>query len=114
MLNSKLSKHSTVALRHSKTCPEECRFDGPEAAVSIANPTVATTSIPRREEIARLAERHGLHIIDDDCYRLMRTRYLGPSYRALCPDFGWYITSPSKSLTAALRIGCPKHNARNP
>ena len=74
-------------------------------SAEVCNPTVANTSIPRREEIARLATRYGMHIIDDDCYRLMRTQYLGPSYRALCPDLGWYVTSPSKSLTAALRIG---------
>jgi DNA-binding transcriptional MocR family regulator len=66
---------------------------------------VRTTSTPRRKQIAKLAQRYGIHIIDDDCYRLMRTEHNGPSYRALAPDLGWYVTSPSKSLTAALRIG---------
>ncbi|MEO9862381.1 MAG: PLP-dependent aminotransferase family protein [Yoonia sp.] len=74
-------------------------------SAEVCNPTVRTTSTPRRKQIAKLAQRYGIHIIDDDCYRLMRTEHNGPSYRALAPDLGWYVTSPSKSLTAALRIG---------
>ncbi|MDE0851725.1 PLP-dependent aminotransferase family protein [Yoonia sp.] len=74
-------------------------------SAEVCNPTVRTTSTPRRKEIAALARRYGIHIIDDDCYRLMRTEHHGPSYRALAPELGWYVTSPSKSLTAALRIG---------
>lgn len=74
-------------------------------SAEVCNPTTLTTSIARRQSIARLAIRYGVHILDDDCYRLMRSRYTGPSYRALAPDLGWYVTSPSKSLTAALRIG---------
>ena len=72
-------------------------------AAEVCNPTTRATSPARREEIARIARRHGVHVIDDDCYS--RTRRLGPSYRALLPDLGWYVTSPSKSLTPALRIG---------
>lgn len=74
-------------------------------SAEVCNPTTLTTSIARRQAIARLATRYGVHILDDDCYRLMRSEYCGPSYRALAPDLGWYVTSPSKSLTAALRIG---------
>lgn len=74
-------------------------------SAEVCNPTVRTTSTPRRKQIAALAQRYGIHIIDDDCYRLMRTKHLGPSYRALAPELGWYVTSPSKSLSAALRIG---------
>lgn len=74
-------------------------------SAEVCNPTVLSTSAARRQEIARVAERYGVHVLDDDCYRLMRTRYTGPSYRLLLPELGWYVTSPSKSLTAALRIG---------
>ena len=63
------------------------------------------TSVTRRQEIARVAERYGVHVLDDDCYRLMRTSHIGPSYRLLLPELGWYVTSPSKSITASLRIG---------
>lgn len=74
-------------------------------AAEVNNPTVRSTSTARRIEIAQLAQRYGMHIIDDDCYRLIGTTHRGPSYRALLPDLGWYVTSPSKSLSAALRIG---------
>jgi len=74
-------------------------------SAEVCNPTVMSTSAERRQQIARVAERYGVHVVDDDCYRLMRTRYTGPSYRLLLPELGWYITSPSKSLSAALRIG---------
>jgi len=74
-------------------------------AAEVNNPTLVTTTLERREQIAKLAERYGVHLIDDDCYRLHGTPHIGPSYRALLPDLGWYVTSPSKSLTAALRIG---------
>lgn len=74
-------------------------------SAEVCNPTVRSTSTPRRKQIASLARRYGIHVIDDDCYRLMRTAHSGPSYRALVPELGWYVTSPSKSLTAALRIG---------
>ncbi len=74
-------------------------------SAEVCNPTVLGTSTLRRQQIARVAERYGVHVVDDDCYRLMRTEYTGPSYRALLPELGWYVTSPSKSITAALRIG---------
>ncbi|WP_341366116.1 PLP-dependent aminotransferase family protein [Yoonia sp. BS5-3] len=74
-------------------------------SAEVCNPTVLATSPARRLEIVRVAERYGVHILDDDCYRLMQTRYIGPSYRQLLPELGWYVTSPSKSITASLRIG---------
>ncbi|WP_394177094.1 PLP-dependent aminotransferase family protein [Yoonia maritima] len=74
-------------------------------SAEVCNPTVKQTTPKRREQIAALAQAHGVHIIDDDCYRLMNTERVGPSYRALLPGLGWYLTSPSKSITAALRIG---------
>jgi len=74
-------------------------------AAEVNNPLVLSTSPERRVEIARLAQRYGVHVIDDHCYRIMGSEHSGPSYRALMPDLGWYITSPSKTLTPALRIG---------
>ncbi len=74
-------------------------------SAEVSNPTAKQTTPERRSQIAALAQAHGMHIIDDDCYRLMNTRRIGPSYRALLPGLGWYLTSPSKSITASLRIG---------
>ncbi len=74
-------------------------------AAEINNPTVQSTSLKRRKEIAELAQRYGVHVIDDDCFGRKDADRIGPSYRALLPDLGWYVTSPSKSITPALRIG---------
>lgn len=69
----------------------------------VNNPTVRATSPARRRDIAALAHRLGLHVVDDDCYAI------GPhqdeSYHSLLPDLGWYVSSTSKSLTPALRVG---------
>ncbi len=73
------------------------------ASSDVCNPTARMTSVPRRHQIAEIARRYGVHIIDDDCYR--NGPFLGPSYRQLLPELGWYTTSPSKSISAALRIG---------
>jgi hypothetical protein len=37
--------------------------------------------------------------------RYGRTQRDWANYRALLPNLGWYVTSPSKSLTCAARIG---------
>ncbi len=72
-------------------------------SAEVCNPTAMSTSPQRRLEIAEVARRNGIHVLDDDCYRTGPHR--GESYRALLPDLGWYVTSPSKSITPALRIG---------
>jgi DNA-binding transcriptional MocR family regulator len=69
----------------------------------VNNPTTRSTSPRRRREIAEIAARHGLHVLDDDCY------YTGSreaeSYRTLLPELGWYVGSPSKLFSPSLRIG---------
>lgn len=72
-------------------------------SAEVSNPMGRGASLSRRQIIAAIAQRLNLHIVDDDCYR--NGPFGGPGYRALLPDLGWYVTSPSKALTAALRIG---------
>ena len=67
------------------------------------NPTGVFTPLERRREIAEVAQRTGLQILEDDCYRVGRAREL--SYRALAADRSWYVSSISKTLTPALRVG---------
>ena len=69
----------------------------------VHNPTCVVTPTDRREAIARVAERHGLNVVQDDCYRMSYPT--GPSYRKLLPDLGWYTSSLSKTITPALRMG---------
>ena len=73
-------------------------------SAEVSNPTAKQTTPQRRREIAALAMAHGVHVIDDDCYRMMDVPPKGPNYRALLPTLGWYVASPSKTLSASLRI----------
>ena len=67
------------------------------------NPTGLFTPLSRRREIAEVARRTGLHILEDDCYRVGRAHE--QAYRALLPEQAWYVSSISKTITPALRIG---------
>lgn len=69
----------------------------------VQNPTGLHTPIARRVEIARICERHNVHIIEDDCYRVAEAQ--ADSYRKLAPGIAWYVSSFSKSFTPALRVG---------
>ena len=72
-------------------------------SADVNNPTLRRTSSRRRHEIAAVARRYGLHVVDDDCYTVAQLEQEG--YRAILPDLGWYLSSFSKVLTPALRIG---------
>ncbi|MEO0391133.1 MAG: PLP-dependent aminotransferase family protein, partial [Pseudomonadota bacterium] len=69
----------------------------------IHNPTLGFTPEPRRQALAQIATQGGLQIIEDDCYRLGAAQ--APSYRQIVPERTWYISSISKMLTPALRLG---------
>ncbi len=69
----------------------------------VHNPTLLYTPPERRRELARVAEARGLEILEDECYNIDGPR--SETYRAMCPERGWYISSFSKSLTPALRVG---------
>ncbi|MGB7320667.1 MAG: PLP-dependent aminotransferase family protein [Albidovulum sp.] len=72
------------------------------------NPTTVRMPAERRAEIAEVARRHDLQIIEDDCYALSSAT--DPAVRALAPERTWHVSSLSKSIAAGLRFGlivCP-------
>ncbi|MGR3480526.1 aminotransferase-like domain-containing protein [Salipiger marinus] len=69
----------------------------------VHNPTGSHTSLERRRALLEVAKRHGLEILEDDCYRMGHAR--APSYRSLWPEHVWHVSSISKELTPALRVG---------
>ncbi|WP_294222339.1 PLP-dependent aminotransferase family protein [uncultured Shimia sp.] len=95
---------------------EALRRHGGQVLVTSAqahSPTAIHVPLERRQEIAALARRYNLQIIEDDCHALGPADT--PSYRALCPDRAWYIGSLTKSVSAALRFGylvAPDGNAQ--
>ncbi|CUH40275.1 putative HTH-type transcriptional regulator YjiR [Jannaschia seosinensis] len=66
------------------------------------NPTAMRTSSTRRQQIVSIAERYNLQIVDDDCFSCPPS---GPAYRDLAPERTWLVTSLSKTISPALRLG---------
>lgn len=70
----------------------------------LQNPTSAVMSERRRRQVAALAEKYRLTVIEDDVYG-----FLSPergSLSALVPDRAIFVTSVSKSLFPGMRLGC--------
>ena len=91
-------------------CPESLDHilkQSPAQAVCVSpevqNPTGGHSPLERRKEVVEVARKYNLQIIEDDCYRMGDAR--APSYRALAPERGWHVSSISKTLTPALRVG---------
>jgi DNA-binding transcriptional MocR family regulator len=72
---------------------------------TLHNPTTATLPTARREAVAELAERHDLALIEDDVYGFLLDPPPPPPLAHYAPERGFYITSASKSLMPALRVG---------
>jgi DNA-binding transcriptional MocR family regulator len=85
---------------------EACRAGGAKAVYLIPtlhNPTTAVMPEQRRREIAEIAERHGLAIVEDDVHGLLPEERPRP-IAALCPERTYFLTSTSKTLAPGLRI----------
>ena len=91
-----------------------CRRDRIKAAYlmpGVHNPTTATMPDARRDEIARLAERHDLLVVEADASDLTRPGRRTP-VAARVPERAVYVAGLSKSLAAGLRVAflvAPKH-----
>ncbi|MDQ0467561.1 aminotransferase-like domain-containing protein [Labrys wisconsinensis] len=85
---------------------EVCARTGARAVYvvpTIDNPTTATLPLRRREELAALARRRDLAIVEDDAYGALPLA-TPPALAALAPDRTWHIATLSKCATPALRI----------
>lgn len=71
---------------------------------TLHNPTNATAGLGRRREIARVARAHNVLIVEDDAYGFLVEPRATP-YCELARDITVYLTSLSKSIAPALRIG---------
>lgn len=69
----------------------------------LQNPTTITMPERRRGEIAGIARRHGVAIIEDDAYGFVPMTAPAP-FAALAPDLTWHIAGLSKCLGAGLRL----------
>ncbi len=68
------------------------------------NPTTVSMSEERRVEIATVAERYQVAIVEDGVHALLADDER-PPLTALAPDLSYYVTSLSKTIAPGLRIG---------
>ncbi len=85
---------------------EECRRNAVDALYltpTIDNPTTASMPESRRHEIAALARKHTVAVIEDDPYSEL-TRAAPASLAALAPDVTWHVATLSKCIMPAMRL----------
>lgn len=72
---------------------------------TLQNPTNAIMSETRRREIAEVAAKHGLPVVEDDIFGML-AQDMTPALSAFLPDdLAFYICSISKTLAPGLRVG---------
>lgn len=84
-----------------------CRRSNVKLLVTVPtnhNPTGATQSLVRRQQIIEIARRHGVTIVEDGVYAPLQNWQI-PSYRDLAPDISIFLTTMSKVMSPALRLG---------
>ncbi|WP_337996560.1 PLP-dependent aminotransferase family protein [Oleispirillum naphthae] len=70
------------------------------------NPTGTVWPRDRRETLARLANRHGIWIIEDDVYGFLAEDFERlPPLAALAPERTIYLNSAAKCMAPGLRVG---------
>lgn len=77
---------------------------------AMQNPTARTMDAPRRQDLAAIAERHGMWILEDDPYSRLAEAPL-PAIASFAPDRTVHVATLSKTLTPGLRVAyvvCPK------
>lgn len=83
-----------------------CREKSPKVLYlipSIDNPTTATMPQERRRQIAALAQKHGVAVIEDDPYAPLRPERI-VALAELAGDSTWHIATLSKCASPALRV----------
>lgn len=71
---------------------------------TVQNPTGSVMGEERRRQIAQIADRHGVPILEDGIYDFLAGHEPGPIMRHATTE-GFFVTSLSKSVSPALRCG---------
>jgi len=72
---------------------------------NLNNPTTTLMPDSRRREIAEIARRFGVHIIEDDVYGPLLEERHAPPISHYLPELSFYCTSMTKSVLTGLRVG---------
>jgi DNA-binding transcriptional MocR family regulator len=84
---------------------EACKKSKPKALYlnpTLQNPTTLTISDQRRRDLAAVARRFKLPIIEDDAYGFIPTHGHAP-FAAIVPDLTWHVAGLAKCIGAGLR-----------
>lgn len=90
-----------------KALKQACRTSGARVFYcmpTLQSPTARTMSLARRHRVAELAENLDLAVIEDDVYGFFFTERPVP-IASLAPNRTFYVTSYSKCLAPAFRLG---------
>ena len=72
---------------------------------TLQNPTTLTIPIHRRREIAAIARKYNVPIIEDDAYGSIPARGQQPApFATIVPELTWHIAGLSKCIGAGLRV----------
>ncbi len=71
---------------------------------TMQNPTGHMMPEGRRREIAQIARRHGVLLVEDDVYGPLTSKRV-PTLASIAPETTIYLTSTSKCMAPGLRIG---------
>lgn len=72
---------------------------------NLNNPTTSLMPDARRREIAGIARRFGVHIIEDDVYGPLLGERRAPPISHYLPELSFYCTSMTKTVLTGLRVG---------
>ncbi len=107
-------KTGAVAMDGAGVLPEAfeawCKTANPRAfylTPTLQAPTAVTLSATRRQDIAMIARRHDVLIIEDDVFGPLERDKPSPIARG-APEHTLYVTSLSKAVAPGLRVGFVK------
>lgn len=72
---------------------------------NLNNPTSSLMPDSRRREIAEIARRYGVYVIEDDVYGPLLDERRAPPISHYLPEQSFYCTSFTKSVLTGLRVG---------
>ena len=98
-----IDEHGIRPEHFEEMCDSE-RVSALVCTPTLNNPTVALMTNSRRHAIARIAQRYGVYVIEDDVHGALPAQTQTP-IGGLIPDLSFYCTSMTKSVLSGLRIG---------
>ena len=98
-----IDEHGIRPEHFEEMCDSE-RVSALVCTPTLNNPTVALMPDSRRRAIARIAQRYGVYVIEDDVYGALPAKAHTP-IASLIPDLAFYCTSMTKSVLSGLRTG---------